>query len=78
MQTSPLSHLKKVFMLVNCVFVQTESTAVSGGDAGWGERCSPRQHAVGNSDVPVWEEGDPSVSGKILTKQLTGRGNHCR
>lgn len=50
-------------MLVNCVFVQTEPTAVSGGDAGRGERCGPRQHAVGNSDVPVREEGRPPVSG---------------
>lgn len=45
-------------------FVQTEPAAVTRGNAGWGERRSSGEHAVGNSDVPVWEEGGHPIHGK--------------
>lgn len=48
--------------------MQIESPAVSGGDAGWGEWCSPGGHDVGNPDVLVWEEGEPPVPCKVTAE----------
>ncbi len=55
-------------------FVQIESPVVSGGDAGWSQRRGPGEHAVGNPDVPVWEERKPPVPGKAATGQLKAQG----
>lgn len=57
-----------------CFAVQAESPVVSGGDAGWSERRDSGEHALGNSDVPVWEKGSPPVSGKNAAVRLTKKG----
>lgn len=57
-------------------FVQIKSPVVSGGVVGWGEWLGPGGHDVGNTDVPVSEEGNPPVPGKAATGQLKVRGNH--
>lgn len=59
-----------------CLFLQIESPIISGGDAWWGERCSPGGHDVGNPDVPVWEEGKPPVPGKAATGELKAQENY--
>lgn len=55
-------------------FVQIEPPVVPGGFARWGERRSPGEHDVGDTDVLVWKEGKPSVGGKAATGQLNPRG----
>lgn len=77
------------FIAVNCivlvcffvrVFLQTESSALSRGDVGRGERRRPGGHAVGNPDVPVWKKGNHPVSGKMAAEQLNPQenGTNCR
>lgn len=55
-------------------FVQIEPPVVPGGFARWGERRSPGEHDVGDTDVLVWKEGKPSIGGKAATGQLNPRG----
>lgn len=59
---------------VCCPSLQIEPPVIPGGVAGWGERRSAGGHDVGDADVPVWKEGNPSKPGKAATEQLKPHG----